>query len=70
MEVKLDVLMVIVTSTPKGDDIKVALQAPSPFPGEEPLIPPILEMKLKARTGVEWSRKVLGIDPKVILVGG
>lgn len=62
--VSLDVVVVVVASTPDGDTIRIGLNAPSPFPQ----VPPVLEMKLKARTGVAWSRTVLGIDPKVIHV--
>lgn len=66
-QVKLDVFMVIVNSTPEGDSIKIALNAEPPDPNDEN-IPPVLEMDMPARCAVMWSRKVLGIDPKVIYV--
>lgn len=68
MIVQLDIVMVVVTSTPSGDTISIALNAPGPLPSK-PEVPAILELMCEARHGAAWSRSVLGIDPKQIIVG-
>jgi hypothetical protein len=69
-KVELEVIVAMVASTPEGDTLNIGINAPAvPFPSD-PRIPPILTIRLESRTGAEWCRKVLGIDPKQIIVDG
>lgn len=67
MKIELDVKKVtVLINVPGTDEVDITLNGPSPFPGRDMDYDAHATVNVRKGYGVEWCKKVLGVEPGVI----
>lgn len=56
----------VLVNRPGTDEVDIVLDAPSPFPGPDMDYDAHATISVRKGFGIEWCKKVLGVDPEVI----